>query len=366
MEPEPAADEEDFGVNGMKKLIALAGGCLAASLAVSDPVVVQEADAYNSWPMVQALGKRLVCAYSRGRGHDIVEGVRGVFVRHSDDAGRTWSEAVKVVDNPKEGEVTIGKGLDGSGAMLLWVRCWDKWGGPNRHHDLYRSADGVRFERIAELRLDPNPMQITDIVRVPGVGLMSLWFAGLYKDDGSCSWGTLVSTDEGRTWRQTTVEGGLHLKDWPTEPSLVSLGSGRLLVVARAEKNSGSLFQLTSSDGGRTWKKQRTNVADVLESTPSLVPDTATGRLTLYYYHRGAKKLKRRTANAGKVFAEPTAWSEPEVLFTGEEERPYDAGNVNVTVLNGTHYAGFYTGTSSKTAVLVLEIPLIGNISHKK
>ena len=38
-------------------------------------------------------------------------------------------------------------------------------------------------------------------------------------------------------------------------------------------------------------------------------------------------------ANADKVFAEPTAWSDPEILFIGAEERPYDAGNVNVTVL---------------------------------
>ena len=336
----------------MKKLIAVLGGCLVGC--VSKPVVVQEADTYNSWPMVQALGNRLVCAYSRGSAHSIDEGKRGVFVRHSDDGGRTWSDAAKVVDDLKEGEVTIGKGLDEAGAMLLWVRCWDKWGSANLHHDLYRSADGVSFERIVELRLDPNPMQITDIVRVPGVGLMSLWFAGLYKDDGTCAWGTLVSTDNGRTWRQTTVERGLHLKDWPTEPSLVSLGGGRLLVVARTEKSGGALFQLVSSDNGRTWKKLRTNVADVWKSTPSLVLDEVTGVLSLYYYHRGAKKLKRRTTGVAQVFADPRCWSDPEILFTGEEERPHDAGNVNVTVLNGTHYAAFYTGSSKRTAVMVL------------
>ena len=336
----------------MKKLIAVLGGFLVGC--VSKPVVVQEADTYNSWPMVQALGNRLVCAYSRGSAHSIDEGKRGVFVRQSDDGGRTWSAAAKIVDDPKEGEVTIGKGLDEAGAMLLWVRCWDKWGSANLHHDLYCSADGVSFERIAEQHLDPNPMQITDIVRVPGVGLMSLWFAGLYKDDGTCAWGTLVSTDNGRTWRQTTVERGLQLKEWPTEPSLVSLGGGRLLVVARTEKSGGALFQLVSSDNGRTWKKLRTNVADVWKSTPSLVLDEVTGVLSLYYYHRGAKKLKRRTASVEKAFVEPTAWSDPEILFIGNEERPHDAGNVNVTVLNGTHYAAFYTGTSKKTAVLVL------------
>ena len=206
----------------MRGLVAVLGGCLAGC--VSAPVVVQDADAYNSWPMVQTMGSRLVCAYSRGSAHSIDEGGRGVFVRHSD-------------------------------------------------------------------------------------------------------------------------------------------GGGRLLAVARSEKNSGPLFQLVSSDNGRTWKKLRTNVADVAESTPSLVRDDVTGDLTLYYYHRGAKKLKRRVACADKVFAEPTAWSDPEILFIGSEERPYDAGNVNVTVLNGTHYAGLYTGSPKKTAVLVLGLPPVTKAS---
>ena len=30
------------------------------------PSVVQDCPGYNSWPMVQAIGNRLVCAYSRG------------------------------------------------------------------------------------------------------------------------------------------------------------------------------------------------------------------------------------------------------------------------------------------------------------
>ena len=73
------------------------------------PVVstVQDVPGYNSWPMVQALGQRLVCAYSRGTAHWIEDPVRGVFVRHSDDGGRTWSPETKVVDYEKPGEVTI-------------------------------------------------------------------------------------------------------------------------------------------------------------------------------------------------------------------------------------------------------------------
>ena len=41
--------------------------------------VVQNCPGYNSWPMVQAIGTRLVCAYSRGWGHNIFEEGRGVY-----------------------------------------------------------------------------------------------------------------------------------------------------------------------------------------------------------------------------------------------------------------------------------------------
>ena len=64
---------------------------------------MQEADAYNSWPMVQALGDRLVCAYSRGRRHTIHEGERGVFARTSADGGRTWTPEVPDAVDPAYG-----------------------------------------------------------------------------------------------------------------------------------------------------------------------------------------------------------------------------------------------------------------------
>lgn len=311
---------------------------------------VCEARAYNSWPMIQAVGGRLCCAYSRGSAHTISEGKRGVWAKVSADGGKTWSEEMPVADDPRWGEVTIGKGLDATGAMLLWVRCW----GEGAHHDLYRSADGVSFEKIATPAFNPLPMQITDIIRVPKVGLMCLWFSAAYREEQDKAWGTLVSPDEGRTWTQRTIESGLKREDWPTEPSGVWLGNGRILVVARSEGTTKHQFQLISSDSGKTWEKFRTNISDVKESTPSLVYDEKTGTLYNYYYQRGARQLKRRLAKADFIFGHPTEWPEPEVLFEGREQRDYDAGNVNVTVLAGRHYAATYTGSMTDTAVLVV------------
>lgn len=314
--------------------------------------MVQDVPGYNSWPMIQAIGDRLVCAYSRGTAHDIGEVVRGVYARTSCDGGRTWTKEVCVTNDPGYGEVTIGKGLDDTGAMLLWVRCWSA----NPHHDLYRTVDGVNFERIATPALSPVPMQITDTFTVPGVGLMSLWFAGNYRADCANSWGVLTSADGGRSWTQRTVEAGLEKGDWPTEQSAVYLGAGRILVVARTESGGKCQFQITSTDGGTTWKRTQTNIEDVSESTPSLIVDPGTGLVANYYYQRGRRQLKRRTVKADWIFDHPCEWPEPEVLAEGKEPRAYDAGNVNATVIGGTHYVAFYTGSTTDTAVLVAPV----------
>ena len=51
--------------------------------------IVQDVPGYNSWPMIQTVGGRLVCAYSRGSAHTIGEGARGVYSRTSTDGGKT-------------------------------------------------------------------------------------------------------------------------------------------------------------------------------------------------------------------------------------------------------------------------------------
>ena len=49
---------------------ALAAALAFPALAETNAVqTVHEAVGYNSWPMIQAIGKRLVCAYSRRSAH---------------------------------------------------------------------------------------------------------------------------------------------------------------------------------------------------------------------------------------------------------------------------------------------------------
>ena len=336
-------------------------GLLSATVTPFDPpapaFVVQDVKGYNSWPMIQAVGDRLVCTYSRGSAHTIGEGARDAYVRVSTDGGRTWSPEVKFAADPQVGEVMIGKGVDCDGAALFWVRCM---GRPRSHHDLYRTKDGVAFEKIAEPALDPFPMQITDVFKLPGGKLMSLWFATNYKQgEKSSSWGTLTSVDNGRTWEQKTVEAELEKGELPTEQSAVYLGNGRILALARTESggtSTASQFQLTSTDDGATWKRERTNIRDVQASTPSLIYDAEKGLVYNYYYERGRKVVKRRVACVDNVWNDPLAWPAGEAVAVGDEERPHDAGNVNAVAFGARHYLAYYSGTHADTTVYVAAV----------
>ena len=316
---------------------------------------IQNAKGYNSWPFVQTTGGRLVCAYSRGTMHSIDEHGRGVYARVSLDGGITWLAETTVVNTSEYCESAIGKGTDENGSMLLWVRCiGDDW-----RHDLYRSANGVDFERIASLQLSPMPMQITDVFHVPGIGMMSLWFSGHYREKPENAWGTLVSHDNGRTWFQTVVEKNLAKADWPTEPSGAYVNDGRILAVARCEISSdrpnGRQFQLQSTDYGKTWTKKPTNIEDVKLSTPSLIWNPSTGLLSNYYYHRGKGQLKCRTAPLEAVWDNPLNWPEPEIIALGSTN-DHHAGNVNAIASRNMHYCTFYSGDENNTKIVLCRL----------
>jgi hypothetical protein len=324
--------------------------------ALAKPQVVQSVRGYNSWPMIQAIGEKLVCVYSRGSAHSIGDDARAVYARTSTDNGKTWTAETVVANTPGYGEVAVGKGLDATGAMLLWVRRIGKeW-----NHDLYRTTDGVTFARVATPKLAVTPMQVTDIFAVPTVGLMALWFAGRYDDGPNNAWGTLTSRDNGATWTQTPIESGLTKPQWPTEPSAVYLGNGRILAVARTEQGDASStrsqFQMVSTDYGATWTRKQTNIGDVTASTPSLILDGETGLLSNYYYQRGRGILRRRVVDPESVFGNPLNWPASEAIATGSQVT-FDAGNVNATAIRGKHYLAFYSGAAPDTAVLVSAPP---------
>lgn len=313
--------------------------------------VVEDAPGYNCWPMIQPVGNRLVCIYTIGKEHDPGEKNRSAWARYSDDGGRSWSEKILIDGSPEYGTSSIGKGTDKEGNALFWIRRLHA----DRRMALYRTTDGERFEQVSTPPLNPLPMQITDIFHTPE-GLVCLWFSDDYSDAPNKSWGTLTSRDDGRTWKQRTVEDSLSRKEWPTEPSVAVLGDGRLLAIARCEDIGESLFQLTSSDWGKTWQKTRTNIDDVHQSTPTLIYDERKELIYTYYYQRGAGLLKLRVARCRDILEDAAAWPEPVVLAEGGRERPHDSGNANAVAMGRRHFITYYSGDPVNCQVLVASL----------
>jgi hypothetical protein len=78
--------------------------------------------------------------------------------------------------------------------------------------------------------------------------------------------------------------------------------------------------------------------------------------LSNYYYQRGKGILRRRVVDPERVFSHPLHWPASEVVARGSQAT-FDAGNVNATFIDDTHYLSFYSGKAPDTAVLVSALP---------
>ncbi len=327
-----------------------------SAFAAGVPVYTVEDDpSYSCWPMLESVGNRLICVYTMGKDHNPSEKGRGTFARTSDDGGRTWSARTLIAQDKDLAQSPVAKGRDQDGAALFWVR----WFGKNvTRMALYRTLDGKKFELISEPKFKDPLMQITDVFQVEGVGLMAFWFGGSYADDDKPRWwGVVTSRDNGRTWEQKPLCQYVAKAEWPTEPSAVTLGDGRILVIARCEDRQAQ-FQITSTDNGANWKVVKTNIDDVKFDgcTPSLVYDRATGIVHNYYFSRGEGVMKVRRAKASEIFDNPKSWPQPETVCWGNLSRSYDSGNANACAIGNKHYIAYYAGNEKICKVLVAAV----------
>lgn len=345
----------------MKSILSLAVGVTAVGWAVaSEPVRVAGPTGYNCWPMISSTGDRLICLYTSGKIHDPGERGRGTFARMSKDGGVTWSDPVTVSQRPDGADTPVGKGRDESGAALFWVRRI----GANPCMALYRTTDGEKFELVSETVTKPHAMQVTDVFRVPTVGLMSFWFGGWYDDrPDPRHWGTMTSADNGKTWKQSVCGEVRERRGWPTEPSGAYVGNGCIMALARMELGE-KQFQMTSEDYGKTWKVMEVPFG-YLGSTPSLLYDATTDALDLYEYQRGPGLMRHARVCARDVFASPERWPKPLVILR-DGGNSCDAGNVNALRFQNRQYLTYYTGKFPDCSVMVWQVPLDVNMKGVK
>ena len=94
----------------------------------------------------------------------------------------------------------------------------------------------------------------------------------------------------------------------------------------------------------------RANISDALGSSPSMILDSNSGQISLYFFARTSGQLKRREVNYKDVWSNPKNWSNSEILES-ESARGQDTGNVKTVAINGLHIATYYAGNSSTTGI---------------
>jgi hypothetical protein len=299
-------------------------------------------DGYNAFPFIGTVNNKLVCVYSIGKSHTDNTNV-DIFAKTSPN-GVIWSKAKKIISTENVRDTITGLGHDSLGVIYFWNRK----GTPvnaDCSFDLYKTSDGIKFTKKSSPVFDIKPSHIGDALHIPTVGVIS--FYNTYRANRN-SYGYVLTKDGGETWSQIEIASPTTQSDTPTEISGTYIGDGKILALGRSE-DSAAMFQIQSSDFGKTWETKITNITDVYLSTPTLIYDD-DGYITVYYYNRADGKLKKRKAIASTVFESATSWGEPSNIASGSVGQ--DAGNANSVKFNNNIIVVYYSGTDTETSVI--------------
>lgn len=299
-------------------------------------------DGYNAFPFIGTVNNKLVCVYSIGKSHTDNTNV-DIFAKTSPN-GVIWSKAKKIISTENVRDTITGLGHDSLGVIYFWNRK----GTPvnaDCSFDLYNTSDGINFTKKSSPVFDIKPSHIGDALHIPTVGVIS--FYNTYRANRN-SYGYVLTKDGGETWSQIEIASPTTQSDTPTEISGTYIGDGKILALGRSE-DSAAMFQIQSSDFGKTWETKITNITDVYLSTPTLIYND-DGYITVYYYNRADGKLKKRKAIASTVFESATSWGEPSNIASGSVGQ--DAGNANSVKFNNNIIVVYYSGTDTETSVI--------------
>lgn len=299
-------------------------------------------DGYNAFPFIGTVNNKLVCVYSIGKSHTDNTNV-DIFAKTSPN-GVIWSKAKKIISTENVRDTITGLGHDSLGVIYFWNRK----GTPvnaDCSFDLYKTSDGINFTKKSSPVFDIKPSHIGDALHIATVGVIS--FYNTYRANRN-SYGYVLTKDGGETWSQIEIASPTTQSDTPTEISGTYIGDGKILALGRSE-DSAAMFQIQSSDFGKTWETKITNITDVYLSTPTLIYND-DGYITVYYYNRADGKLKKRKAIASTVFESATSWGEPSNIASGSVGQ--DAGNANSVKFNNNIIVVYYSGTDTETSVI--------------
>ncbi len=235
-------------------------------------------------------------------------------VTTSTDDGKTWSEPRKIYDGPKPGIPSHGLLLgtrDGAIVLVYMdfstqvsiVRGWDAVNaqppqGGRRAVWTIRSLDGGKtwidrqkiFEGYCGALI--NIIQTSSDQIVVPVQRMLL-------DPGRHGQCTYVSTDNGKTWKQSNVIdiGGRGFEDGTFEGTVAELSDGRLLMLMRTTLDY--FWRACSNDKGLSWRVIGRSKLDA-SNAPGYLIRLASGRLALVWNRLALERKEPIRGSGGR------------------------------------------------------------------
>lgn len=296
----------------------------AIALSVLLVVAVRTADA-QLWlePRVQPLPTSHLGPFVRLKDGSILAVTPDATVISKDD-GQTWSEPRPLFKPDQKMKVSNERALlrtrDGK-LVLVFMNIPDQqWKWDNQKNipaiECYLPVYALRSLDEGQTWQDLRKIQdgycgaIRDLIETRN-GNLVVPVQRLLPKEARHATVPFVSTDGGKTWKETTLldGGGRGHHDGSIEATVEELKDGRLWLLARTSRDA--FWEAFSSDGGLTWKDFRKSGLDA-SSSPGMLKRLASGRLILLWnrlYPEGKHEYARRGA----------PWSETPASYHREE-----------------------------------------------
>ena len=252
-----------------------------------------------------------------------------VQCRQSNDRGVTWQPWPGLTAEPL---LRLFRARLRDGTLISHRYQLDAGEGSERRAYILRSRDeGRTWSRqpapVGGLPFDPKRFlglwgRVVEMLD----GHLLCTLHGYRPNEGKYSLGVVESTDGGHNWRylSSMCDDGTLGREGPDEADLVLLKPGKLLSVFRTGSN---LFQVTSTDGGRTWS----DPGDL--GTYGVSPQ-------LLLLHNGVLILAYGTRNVcvrASWDGTGETWSEPLVVYRGP-----GSGYTDLQALSADHFRLVY------------------------
>ncbi|NLC56247.1 MAG: exo-alpha-sialidase [Armatimonadetes bacterium] len=255
-------------------------------------------------------------------------------LRSSKDEGKTWSEARPIDPGVNLGYVGhVGQFLrtrEGALVLLYLDMANYKWGWDDAkgvpHDDArlelwaIRSLDGGQTWGDKQRLLGGYNADFTGFIQTRS-GRLVATVEHLAADPARWVVCSFFSDDEGKSWRRSNwIDlGGHGHHDGATEPGVVELKDGRLMMIIRTGLDR--FWQAFSEDDGRYWRRLEPMALDASSAPPFLLR-LQSGRLALAWnrLHPEGQPDYPRAAAPSPASEVPASWHREELSLAFSED----------------------------------------------